>query len=124
MAFAPDGETVASCDYSLAPSVRFWDVKTGRLLRAWKMPSNSVYRIAFSPDGKTLATASDVVRLWDIETGQERTTFEGHTHLVWDVAFSPDGRALATGSWDFTGRLWLAATEADVRSDVSRRVNK
>ena len=72
-----------------------------------------VLGVAFSPDGKTLATASDdmAVRLWDVASGRARgQPLEGHTGLVLAVAFSRDGKTLATASEDNTARLWDVAT--------------
>ncbi|BDM74963.1 hypothetical protein HEK616_84500 (plasmid) [Streptomyces nigrescens] len=71
-----------------------------------------VYSVAFSPDGRTLATGSTDgrARLWDVATGRTRTGLEGHGGEVWSVAFSPDGRTLATGSKDGRARLWDVAT--------------
>jgi WD40 repeat protein len=74
-------------------------------LKSW------VSRLAFSPDGKTLATGSGkTAQLWDMATGQVTATLEGHSHPVTQLAFAPDGKTLATGGSDATGpdstRLW------------------
>ena len=74
--------------------------------------TNWVNSVAFSPDGKTLASGSSdaTVKLWDIATGTLKTTLEGHTAPVNSVAFSPDGKTLASGSSDATVKLWDIAT--------------
>ncbi len=66
--------------------------------------------MAFSPDGKRLASASGdrTVKVWDAATGQETLTLKGHTGDVWSVAFSPDGKRLASASDDRTVKVWDA----------------
>ena len=74
--------------------------------------TGATFGVAFSPDGRLLATASldGTARLWDPATGEHRRTLTGHTGWVHGVAFSPDGRLLATASDDGTARLWDPAS--------------
>jgi hypothetical protein len=76
--------------------------------------TDGVSGIAFSPDGKLLASAGydKTVRLWDVDTGKPHgEPLKGHTNWVLDVAFSPgDGELLASASTDSTVRLWDVAT--------------
>ena len=86
--------------------------------RPLKGHSNWVRGLAFSADGRLLASSSvdQSARLWNIETGQQARVFTGHTGEVSGVSLSPDGRLLATASWDLTVRLWDAATGAELQS--------
>jgi WD40 repeat protein len=78
------------------------------------LTTDSHLALSFSPDGKTLASASldGSVRLWDVTTGKERTSFKEQSCQVWALAFSPNGKMLALGGWEkegdkFIGAVWL-----------------
>src|SRR5205823_4365962 len=73
--------------------------------------------LAFSPDGKLLASvggesllyrAGDVC-LWDPTTGEQKAKLDGHEKCVWAVAISADGKTLATGDYGGTVKLWDVA---------------
>ncbi|HLO85643.1 MAG TPA: ribosome assembly protein 4 [Nostocaceae cyanobacterium] len=74
--------------------------------------SSSVYSVAFSPNGKQLASGSadNSIKIWDIATGQQLQTLSGHSSLVYSVAFSPDGKKLVSGSGDKRIKIWNTTT--------------
>jgi WD40 repeat protein len=76
-----------------------------------------VISVAFSPDGRTIASGSTdrTIILWDIEPGKMRQKLRGHTDFVTSVTFSPDGRIIASGSADRTIILWDTETGKMVR---------
>ena len=108
VAFAPDGETLASG--SADDLVQLWRVSSGELLNSLEGHTGTVNSVAFSADGETLASGSgdDTVRLWQVSDGSLLHTLEGHTNSVNSVAFAADGQSVASGSSDDTLRLWRA----------------
>jgi WD40 repeat protein len=120
VAFSPDGMTLAVGSAGVSDGkIALRDVETGRLVRSWSTQfSGSDARVAYSPDGLSLACAnlSKLVSVCDVKNSKVRFKFSTTDSWVWGTAFAPDGRFLATASTDGTLRIWDAADGSARRS--------
>ena len=120
LAISPDGRWLAAGGRTdaLCPGrcgdIRLYDFASGELKALFKGHSGAVFRLAFSPDGKKLISASSdqTAIVWDVETQELLRRLEGHTGQVWGAAFTPDGLRAVTASLDKTLRLWNVADGA------------
>lgn len=107
--FSPDGRKLAigECE----GQIRLVDIATGgEFILPLSAPDSGITALAFSPDGRLLASACGYfdkdIHLWDLESGAEKPRLTGHRSWIADLSFSPDGGTLASASGDQTLRLW------------------
>lgn len=113
LALSPDGKRVASGD---GKTVKVWDSGTGRRLLLLNGHSKGTRCVAFSPNGKYIASGGmeGTIKIWNYDTGKELLTLAGHGGLVDNVTFSPDSQRLVSGAWDNLVKVWDLATGHDL----------
>ncbi len=131
LALSPDDTRVATGD--AGGYLVLWDAQTGELIWQVEAHANYIMKVAFSPDGKLIATGAgspeDAIKgpdtsvaVWDAATGQEVQRFEGHPDTIWGIAFSPDSRRIVSSSGPLidTGShrvvVWEVATGQELLS--------
>ncbi len=128
--FSPDGRHILSTGSDATCTQ--WDVPTavstgpppGRPLELFRGAPLRLHALAYSPDGKSIATGDvedGVLRILHAESGKVVAEFHGHTDSIRRVAYSPDGRSIWTASADGTARRWEAAGHSDPRVLRSER---
>jgi WD40 repeat protein len=116
-ALSPDGKLLAVSGIPFGKGkygvlIHILALETGRVAQVFKGHKQIVVALAFSPNGKQLASGSNdaTARIYDLKSGRTDKVLEGHGDRVLGVAWSPDGKSVATSSADKTGRLWSVAT--------------
>jgi tRNA A-37 threonylcarbamoyl transferase component Bud32 len=99
----------------LDKTIKIWTIG-GELIRTLAGHSDRVFSVAWSPDGRYIASGSldNTIKIWTIE-GELKRTFKGHSNNVFSVAWSPDGKYIASGSDDKTIKIWLSPVEIKVK---------
>jgi WD40 repeat protein len=109
VAIAVDGKQLAAGDTN--GEIRVWQISDGKQLLKLEGGASWIWSVAFSLDGKTLASCDDkAVKLWNLHTHQCYMTLEGHLSWIYQIAFSSSGRLLASASTDSTIKLWDVQT--------------
>ncbi|HYT90473.1 MAG TPA: WD40 repeat domain-containing protein [Gemmataceae bacterium] len=115
-ALSPDGAIVAA---SGSRQIHLWDIDKGKPLPPLKKGNDFLpLALAFSPDGRTLASGAVLARitLWDLQKGEPRHAFDAHQRGIGTLAVAPDGKTAVTGSYyDDEARLWDMTTGKTLR---------
>lgn len=109
--FSPDHKKIVTSNW-WETKAQLWSTQAGKHIKTLTGHKGEINGIVFSPDSKTIATASDdkTIRLWNARTGKNLKTLTGHTEPVNVIEFSPDGKIIAGGSKDKTIKLWNVQT--------------
>ena len=108
LALSPDGQFLASGDGYSDATIRLWNARTCAPVARLEGHRGWVKKLAFSPDGQTLYSASNdqSLRAWNIKEKREIHRWQGHTGLITGLALSPDGRSLVSCASDGSVRVW------------------
>ena len=102
------GDLMKDLKVEAVGQIRLWEVATGREIGEIKGHGRGVSKVAFSRDGKLIASGAtdNTIKIWDVTTRNDLKTLTGHTSAIESLDFTPDGRFLASASDDGSTFLW------------------
>lgn len=125
LAFSPDSTllAVAGGVPAILGEVQVWQVDTGKQVASWKIASDSLYGISWSPDGSRLAfgSADKAVRVLAHPSGKELVKFDNHSDWTLQTSWLPDGKRLLSGSRDRAIKL-IDATSGQFIDDINKLI--
>lgn len=105
--WSPDHYAIASCE---GASIQIRDALTEASLVTYSGHTLAVHALAWAPDGRRIASASDdkTVQIWDTASGEQQFTYQGYSSEMSALAWSPDGRYIASAAENGTVQVWQA----------------
>jgi WD40 repeat protein len=113
VALSPDGKHAATAGWD---NIRYWDLASGKLIRAFGTNKQGYWALSFSADGRHVIAGGSNVYLFDVNTGKLLHEMTGHTQSVWGALLTADGKQALSGGWDNSIRVWDTATGKEIRA--------